>query len=132
MNIDASSLPVRDFLDMGISLAGLQLSRKPKPQYRVCFRLRMSNASPTSIKLLGRKWILKDASGNIRIIEGARVFNQTPVLAPGAVFSYGGCQVFRRPPIQMEVRFFGSDQYSHPFITPPLAFPRPCFALPGQ
>lgn len=130
MNIDGVSLPVRDFLDMGISLAGLRLTREPEPEYHVCFRLRLLNASPVSVKLFGRKWLLKDASGDTRIVEGAKVFNQTPVLAPGAVFSYSGCQTFHRRPVRMEVRFFGSDQFGNPFMTPPLTFPQQCFSLP--
>lgn len=132
MNIDVSSLPVRDFMDMGLPLMALQLSRCPEPEYHVCFRLRMLNASPVSIRLLGRKWLLKDDSGDTRIVEGAQVFNQNPVLAPGAVYSYGGCHTFHRRPVRMEVSFFGSDQFSKPFITPPFIFPRQCFNIPRR
>lgn len=98
MNTDVATLPVRDFLDMTISLAGLQISRSPQPRYRVFFRLRLHNASETSVQLMGRKWILQDETSHTRIIEAGGVFNETPILAPGAVFSYGGCQSFQRPP----------------------------------
>ncbi len=123
-----TSLPVRDFLDMGISLMAVRCCRLPKPFYRVIFRLRLLNASPTSVRLLGRKWQLRDTSGDTRIIEAEQVFNQRPVLTPGAVFSFGGCHDFAQPPAGMEVRFFGTDQMHTPFISPPLVFPRQCFA----
>lgn len=127
-----TSLPVLDFLDMGISLMAVRCIRLPSPLYRVVFRLRLHNASPTSVRLLGRKWLLRDTAGDTRIIEAEQVFNQRPVLAPGAVFSYGGSHDFTRSPAHMELRFFGTDQTHTPFISPPLIFPRRGFRLPRR
>ncbi len=128
---EATSLPERDCLDMGICLSAMQVKRGRPPVYRVIFRLRMLNASEESLRLIGRKWMLRDAAGETRIIEAAEVFNQQPVLRPGDVFSYSGCQEFSpSPPRAMELRFFGTDQSNRPFITPPLVFPRKCFAQP--
>ncbi len=126
-----TSLPVQDCLDMGICLSALRVGRGRRPSYRVMFRLRMQNIGEESVRLIGRKWVLRDAAGETRIIEAAEVFNQQPVLRPGDVFSYSGCQDFSpAPPTAMELRFFGTDQSNSPFITPPLVFPRKCFALP--
>lgn len=125
MSVDASSLPERHYLDIGISLKSIQRTSRTGAACRVCFRLHMCNTGGSSIQLLGRKWILRDSSGETRIIEANHVFNQTPVLAPGAVFSYGGCHDFRGVPRLMEVRFFGKDQNASPFITPPVAFTFP-------
>lgn len=130
MSADASTLPIRDFLDIGLSLAGVQTLRSPKPLFQVFFRLHMHNSGGTSVRLLGRKWILQDDSGDTRIIEARGVFNQTPILSPGSVFSYSGRQTFQRRPILIELRFFGTDQYAEPFITPAIKFPRKCFRLP--
>lgn len=130
MSIDESfgTLPVRDFLRMGISLVGMLVVQRRVPLYRVMFRLRMTNAGGVGICLMGRKWVLKDASGDTRIIEGEKVFNDTPILKPGDVYSYSGYQDFSRRPVSMEVRFFGVDHGHVPFISPPLVFPRQCFA----
>lgn len=130
MSTDRLSLPVLDVLDMGIAMAGLRITRYPEPLYHVFFRIRLHNAADFSVRLKGRKWLLRDTSGESRIIEAANVFNQAPILIPGAVFSYGGCQDFSRAPINMEVRFFGEDQWGAPFITPALIFPRQCFKAP--
>ncbi len=128
---DARSLPERDCLDMGICLSAVNVQRRPRPTYRVMFRLRLLNMGQESVRLVGRKWLLRDAAGDTRIIEAAQVFNQQPVLKPGDVFSYSGCQDFSpAAPTAMEVRFFGTDQSNRPFMTPPLVFPRKCFALP--
>ena len=128
MSTDSRSLPERDFLDMGVSLYGIRAARHPRPCYRVCYRLRMFNAGRSSLRLLGRKWTLRDTAGRTRIIEAERVFNQQPVLKPGDAFSYGGCTYFDSEPAAMEVRFFGTDQGNRPFISPPLVFPTRCFA----
>ncbi len=124
----ATSLPERDCLDMGICLSAMRVSRGRVPTYKVIFRLRMLNAGEESVRLIGRKWMLRDAAGETRILEAAEVFNQQPVLRPGDVFSYSGCQDFSpAAPTGMELRLFGTDQRNRPFITPPLVFPRQCF-----
>ncbi len=128
---EARSLPERDCLDMGISLSAIRVSRGRVPDYKLMFRLHFMNASEESLRLIGRKWVLRDAAGQTRIVEAAEVFNQQPVLRPGDVFSYSGSQDFSpAPPTAMELRLFGTDQANRPFITPPLVFPRKCFALP--
>lgn len=130
MSTERLTLPVRDVLDMGISLAGMRVTRRPSPLYHVFFRLRMHNAGDFSLRLRGRKWLLQDNTGERRIIEAAHVFNQDPILRQGDVFSYCGCQEFTRPPVNMELRFFGEDQWGSPFITPALIFPRQSFRIP--
>ncbi|MBR5887198.1 MAG: ApaG domain [Akkermansia sp.] len=130
MSTDGHSLPVLDVLDMGIALAGLRITRYPEPMYHVFFRIRLHNAGECSLRLKGRKWFLQDNTGDSRIIEAAQVFNQSPILTPGAVFSYSGNHSFNRPPVRMELRFFGEVQWGTPFISPALIFPRQCFRAP--
>lgn len=132
MNTNPRTLPVRDCLDMGVAVSGIRIARDPRPVYRLVFRLRMSNKGHRSVRLLGRKWTLRERGGKTRIIEAAHVFNQQPVLTPGAVFSCGGCQDFDMPPTAAEVCFFGTDSRNQSFITQPLVFPRHCFTLPWQ
>lgn len=120
MSTECRSLPVRDYLDMGVTMTALQYTRRPRPAYRVLFRLRLANAGRASVRLLGRKWTLRDRAGNTRIIEAEQVFNQQPVLTPGAVFSFSGSHCFEAAPAGMEVRFFGTDYQNAPFITPAL------------
>ncbi|RME68831.1 MAG: ApaG domain [Verrucomicrobia bacterium] len=52
------------------------------------YHLTIRNNSNRTIRLLGRKWVVEDADGNHRVIEGDRIVGQTPKLAPGEAFSY--------------------------------------------
>lgn len=122
------SLPVRNYLKTGVSLLGILVNRQAHPLYRVMYRVHMRNIASGGICLLGRKWTLRDTGGNTSIIEGDKVFNDMPVLKPGEVYCCCGYQEFTQAPRSMEVSFFGVDQSQTPFITPPLAFPRRCFA----
>lgn len=118
MSTECRSLPVRDYLDMGVTMSAVQGVRRPRPAYRVLFRLSLMNAGRGSVRLLGRKWTLRDRSGATRIIEAEQVFNQQPVLTPGAVYSCSGSHLFDTVPTGMEVRFFGTDQKNEAFMTP--------------
>ena len=132
MNTKSRPLPVRNWLDVGIAIAGINIVRQPQPEYHLGFRLCLMNRDQHSIRLVGRKWTLREQSGNTRIVEASNVFNQQPILTPGAVFSYGGCQTFATPPTEAEICFFGTDSQNRPFITPPFAFPRRAFSLPWK
>jgi len=56
--------------------------------YRVVIR----NESEESARLLGRRWLIRDADNHLRVVEGEGVVGQTPEIAPGQVFSYiSGC-----------------------------------------
>ncbi len=129
MSTNFRVLPVLDCLDMGVALAGISIARNPRPEFRLGFRLKLHNKGNRSIRLVGRKWVLRERSGKTRIVEAANVFNQQPVLTPGAVFSYGGCQCFDTPPTGVEISLFGTDSRNRPFITPPYSFPRRCYTL---
>lgn len=116
-------LPERADVRMRVALAGLQLEREPRPRYKVFYRINLLNTGRTSVRLLGRKWQLNDTAGDTRIIEAAQVFNNEPILTPGAVFSFSGCQYFDKPAVHMELRLFGQSHNGSPFITPPLVIP---------
>lgn len=128
---DNTILPERRYLEMGVPIAELCLISVEPTTYRVVFRINMLNTSKLNIRLLGRKWTVKDADGQVHIIEADHVFEQDPMLAPGAAFSYGGRHDFTSRPISMEVRFFGIDQMLVPFITTACAIPKRFLRLPS-
>lgn len=72
-----------------------------QPQYRpdqsdpaasrwvFAYRIRITNeTSDRTIRLLRRRWEIVDADGECRVVEGAGVVGQTPILRPGEVFEY--------------------------------------------
>lgn len=119
----AKRLPVRDTVNMKVALVAVQTIRTPQPCYRVIFRINLHNTGNLSVRLMGRKWTMRDTSGQTKIVEAAQLFNNEPILTPGAVFSFSGQQEFSRPPRRMVLRLFGKDQAGRPFITPPLRLP---------
>lgn len=115
-------LPHRAFLR--IKVPDVLLLREPgEGQYHFVFRIVMSNTSSMSIRLLGRKWMIHDENDQLHILEGEKVFGETPVLRPGAVFSYGGSKILKARPLRIQLQFFGMDQVLLPFISPPFLFP---------
>lgn len=123
---DNTILPERHYLDAHIPVHDWVVSYAygAKPIYRLVFRLDMLNISKLSIRLLGRKWTIVDAKGNVHIVEADHVFGQDPMLPPSGVFAYGGRQDFEQVPVSMELRFFGIDQMLTPFITRPIYLPK--------
>jgi ApaG protein len=51
------------------------------------------NASPRTVVLLGRKWVLDHADGTRLVVEGDKIVGETPKLAPGEQFSYNSYHV---------------------------------------
>jgi ApaG protein len=51
------------------------------------------NASPHTVTLLGRKWVIATQDGSRRVIEGDKIVGETPRLAPGESFSYNSYHV---------------------------------------
>lgn len=127
MNTDNRSLPVCPSLELRLIMAGVQALRYPRPLYRALFRVSICNRGARPLRLLGRKWTLRERNGSTRIIEADKIFGTTPTLAPGAVFATSGSQEFDTPPVSMELRIFGTDEFGTPFISEPLHFPRNCF-----
>lgn len=125
------TLPERKLLDIQICMLALRsaVTRGPdkkRPQYRIMFRLMIRNSSPHSLRILGRKWILKDQCGITRIIAAENVFNQHPLLIPNSIYNYAGCQDFNEgPPAQIELRLFGEDHHKQAFISQAVPFPLP-------
>ncbi|EFN52001.1 hypothetical protein CHLNCDRAFT_139531 [Chlorella variabilis] len=55
------------------------------------YRIRVSNCGEETVQLLGRHWIIQDASGKVltEVAKGSRgVVGCTPLLEPGACFEY--------------------------------------------
>jgi len=127
----ALSLPEKRLLDIRISMLALRsaITRgagKKRPQYRIMFRLIIRNSSAHSLRILGRKWILRDQCGITRISSAEKIFNQRPLLVPAGIYNYAGCQDFNEgPPAHIELRFFGEDHGKQAFISQAVIFPLP-------
>ncbi len=79
-------------------------SDKPHP---FVYFITVVNESTERVRIMGRKWVVREESGEFVVVEGDGVVGQTPVLEPGADFSYNSYHVTA---MSAEVRgsFFGT------------------------
>jgi ApaG protein len=56
------------------------------------YHVEIVNASPESVTLLRRRWLITDGLGRTEVVEGAGVVGETPTLRPGDSYAYAsGC-----------------------------------------
>ncbi len=56
------------------------------------YTIRITNEGDEQVQLLSRHWIITDATGEVREVQGEGVVGKQPVLAPGETFEYtSGC-----------------------------------------
>lgn len=65
---------------------------KDKPHPFVYF-VTILNDSTERVRVLGRKWVIREKDGELTVVEGDGVVGQTPVLEPGDNFSYNSYHV---------------------------------------
>lgn len=70
-----------------------ELEAPPERPHPFAYFIRIINESVETISILGRKWILRDDTGQVFVVEGRGVVGQSPVLKPGEVFSYNSYHV---------------------------------------
>lgn len=56
------------------------------------YTIRIQNEGPSTVQLLSRHWVITDATGQVREVQGDGVVGKQPVLEPGDSFEYtSGC-----------------------------------------
>lgn len=61
-------------------------------RYFWTYTIEIANHGGIRVQLLERTWRITDANGRIEIVQGPGVVGETPVIDPGASFSYtSGC-----------------------------------------
>lgn len=78
-------------------------------QYAWMYHVRIENGGDRTVQLIGRHWIITDASGRVEEVEGPGVVGEQPVLPPGMRFDYvSGCRLMT-PRGTMEGSYSMSD-----------------------
>ncbi|MBI3887018.1 MAG: ApaG domain [Opitutae bacterium] len=65
----------------------------PDRPHAFIYYLTITNDSPRTVTLLGRKWVVEHADGTQLVVEGDKIVGETPRLAPGGNFSYNSYHV---------------------------------------
>ena len=67
------------------------LEERSNPQtnkFIFAYTVTITNTEAVPVQLMSRKWIIKDADGDIETVEGPGVVGEKPVLQPGQSFEY--------------------------------------------
>lgn len=65
-------------------------SDKPHP---FVYFITIANGSTERVRIMGRKWVVREQEGEVTVVEGEGVVGQTPALEPGEDFSYNSYHV---------------------------------------
>jgi ApaG protein len=58
------------------------------------YRIRIENHSDYTVQLMRRRWLIMDADGSLKEVDGEGVVGQQPVLEPGESHEYvSGCNL---------------------------------------
>lgn len=80
-------------------------SKPTEEQYVFSYHIVIQNQSSETIQLLYRHWVIMNALGAIREVEGEGVIGQQPILGPGDVHSYDSWCPLSSPLGSMEGRY---------------------------
>ncbi len=79
-------------------------------QYVFAYFVRIENIGTVAAKLLWRRWVIRDSSGDDLEVEGEGVVGQQPSIEPGGVHEYQSFVVLKSPE--------GSMEGSYDFVRP--------------
>ncbi|WP_324726062.1 Co(2+)/Mg(2+) efflux protein ApaG [Actomonas aquatica] len=68
-------------------------SLPPDKPHAFVYFVTIRNLSPTTVELLGRKWVVEQSDGERLVIEGDKIVGETPRLEPGQSFTYNSYHV---------------------------------------
>ena len=63
-------------------------SNPSEDSYLWAYKVKITNNSKDTVKLIGRHWKIFDSNGNFREVKGKGVVGEQPVLEPGDEFEY--------------------------------------------
>lgn len=59
-----------------------------RPRFAFAYRLRLHNQSDQRLRVAARRWVIRDADGEERVVEGEGIVGLQPTLNPGDHFTY--------------------------------------------
>lgn len=96
---------LRVHVDEVVYMPGLDApGDKPHP---FVYFITIHNDSPVPVTLKGRKWVVREAGGEVTVVEGDGIVGQTPQLDPGGNFSYNSYHVVAAD-AEVQGAFFGT------------------------
>ena len=69
------------------------ISDPPLRPFGFVYFISIYNGSAQDVRLLARKWIIKEESGETTVVEGEGIVGEKPFIEAGDSFSYNSCHV---------------------------------------
>ena len=83
--------------------------------YAFSYTITIRNSGDVTSQLIGRHWVITDASGHAEEVRGLAVVGHQPVLKPGESFEYTSWTRLATPQGTMRGTFFCMTEDAHPF-----------------
>jgi ApaG protein len=87
-------------------------------QYGFAYTIAISNTGDTAAQLIGRHWIITDATGRVEEVRGLAVVGHQPLLKPGENFEYTSWTRIGTPNGTMRGTFFCMTEDARWFEAP--------------
>ena len=66
-------------------------------RYVFAYTITIENPGSITARLLNRRWIITDASGQVQEVKGEGVVGEQPILQPGGTFRYTSAAMIETP-----------------------------------
>lgn len=87
-------------------------------QYAFAYTVTVRNTGDVRAQLVGRHWVITDASGKVEEVRGLAVVGHQPVLAPGERFEYTSWTRLATPRGRMHGTYFCMTEDARWFDAP--------------
>ncbi|MGH6647815.1 Co2+/Mg2+ efflux protein ApaG [Aquabacterium sp.] len=93
-------------------------SNPSQQEYAFSYTVTIVNSGNVPAQLIGRHWVITDATGHVEEVRGLGVVGHQPMLQPGEKFEYTSWTRLNTPHGLMQGTFFCMTEQAHPFDAP--------------
>ncbi|MDI1261607.1 Co2+/Mg2+ efflux protein ApaG [Aquabacterium sp.] len=90
-------------------------SNPAQQEYAFSYTVTIVNSGDVAAQLIGRHWVITDATGHVEEVRGLGVVGHQPMLKPGEKFEYTSWTRLNTPHGLMQGTFFCMTDEAHPF-----------------
>ncbi len=87
-----------------------QVLTAPDRPHCFAYYITITNETDHTITLKGRKWVVKEANGEVTAVEGDGLVGEMPTLEPGATFRYNSFHVIHSRRAIANGSYIGLDE----------------------
>ena len=87
-------------------------------EYAFAYTVTIVNSGEVAAQLIGRHWVITDATGHTEEVRGLGVVGHQPMLKPGEKFEYTSWTRLNTPHGLMQGTFLCMTDEAHPFDAP--------------